>query len=1669
MSSRTASIGIAIVCLCAAVSASRVRQESISNPSSVTGRQGAAVTLLPDGRTLITGGLVGDEPDKRIDLVIANGLRPAGSLEEPRAWHTATVLPNGLILILGGLGSNRAPATYAELLDPTTNATKTLPIPGWTPRFGHTATLLSDGSVLVAGGLDAQGVPLKTMEMWDPGTNTLQQVDAVLTNPRQNHSATLLSDGRVLLSGGFGLNGDRLTDSEVFDPQAVTVSGWPVWNAALESLPLFVASSSPGNGEVDVPADTRIALRLSRPARVESVNPHSVFLISPTGQKTPVTVIPAENGRLVFVTPSTPLASGTEYRLVVTGVRDQRSIAPPWEVRFTTRYDASASSAIDGALWTPGTGPGDRAGWRHGGPKSPWKSLKPLRAPKGVTALAGQVLHLDGRPVADVTIGFEGHDTRTDRTGRFLLSDLPVKAGELLIDGRSANRGQRQYGVFESRVATTKGHTTILPYTIWMPEIDTKHAVKISSPTTSEVVITTPYIPDLELHLPAGSVIRDEDGHVVTSLSITPIPIDRPPFPLPAHVYVPIYFTVQPGGAYVYAPGGAGARLIYPNYRHEAPGTRLYFWHFDPHQKGWYSYGKGTVTADGRQVVPDPGIGIYEFTGAMVSDPDTAPPDSPSDCESSDGDPVDCWSGIFLLRETDLELPDTLPVQLKRVYRSRDTTSRGFGIGGTHPFDMFLVGDDRTYSYADLILPDGRRIRYTRISTGTGYVNAVYQNTTSPTAFFGSRMTWNGDGWDITLKDGTVYVFGDVAPLRAIRDRYGNTVTITRDWFGGLAQVTSPNGRWIRFTNDDYNRITQAQDNLGRTLTYEYDDDGRLIAVTDPLNGVRQYTYDSEHRLLTVRDPRGHISVTNEYDMNGRVSKQTLADQSTYEFSYTLDSNGVATQTDVTDPRGYTRRVTFNSSGYVLTNTRALGTSEEQTVTIARDASTNFATSRTDSLGRTTHLVRDASGDVLSVTRLFGTANAVTTTFTYSAQFHQLATFTDPLNHTITFQYDAKGNRTSRTNAAGEVISMTYDAAGQLLTQTDALSNETAFTYDGGDLVKIRDPMGNEDSRFLDAIGRVIQMRSALGSITSQQFDAMGRLTQLTDALGATMQWEYDAIGNLVRLRDGRQNETTYAYDSRNRLSARTDPFARNAIYQFDAGGNLVSVTDRKGQVTQYSYDGLNRLTQIQYDDGATKSYSYDNGNRVTQIVDSQNGTVTFTFDGLDQLLGVQASQASIAYTYDAGGRRTSMTVNSDPSIVYSYDDADRLTAITQGSTTVSVGYDLVGRPTTMSLPLGFVRSYEYDAASRLTALRYAQGGTSAGELLYTYDAAGLRTAVSGGLARVELPQAVSSATYDAGNRLSDWGSEASTYDENGNVLTAGLTTYQWNARDQLVGISGPGMTATFEYDPLGRRVEKVVNGVTSSYAFDKSTFVREVVGSQTVHYLTGLRIDEYLDRDDGTTVGVFLTDALNNVVSLKPASGTGTEYTYEPFGGTTTTGAASASPIGFTGRESDGSSLYYYRARYYDTSRMRFLSEDPLEFLAGQNLYSYVNDSPTNLVDPYGTIPGLNYIYCMWYSSKCTNAGLACKKALQEKYRDKNLLEMLECESEGRKDLFKGEDDLYFTKCFAELPECHKMWEYCGKSAVLPPPGSTRPGAPPAGGLPDGNLPAKPPVMPWR
>ncbi len=425
------------------------------------------------------------------------------------------------------------------------------------------------------------------------------------------------------------------------------------------------------------------------------------------------------------------------------------------------------------------------------------------------------------------------------------------------------------------------------------------------------------------------------------------------------------------------------------------------------------------------------------------------------------------------------------------------------------------------------------------------------------------------------------------------------------------------------------------------------------------------------------------------------------------------------------------------------------------------------------------------------------------------------------------------------------------------------------------------------------------------------------------------------------------------------RLTGRTDPLSRSESYSYDSNGNLTHFTDRRGKVTTYTYDNLNRETFAGFNTVSGPAYdstitnTYDAGNRLTQTVDSVTGTISRTYDGLDRMTQETTPQGTVSYAYDAANRRSSMTVTGQTAVSYTYDNANRLTQIARGTPTVSLAYDNANRRTSITLPNGVVVSYGYDSGSALTGITYTNGSTTLGTLTYAYDLAGRRTSVGGSYAATGLPNAISPTAYDAANELTTWGTATPTYDSNGNITSDGTNSYVWNARNQLASMNSGG--ASFQYDPFGRRVAKTIISTTTNYLYDGANPVQELAGTTpTANLLTG-GVDEYFTRTDSSGTANFLMDALGSTLALTDGSGsTLASYTYEPFGNTATSGS-SASTYEYTGRENDGDGLYFLRARYYNPTLQRFLSEDPIGLGGGINFYRYGMDQPTDFTDPAG------------------------------------------------------------------------------------------------------------------
>ncbi len=322
------------------------------------------------------------------------------------------------------------------------------------------------------------------------------------------------------------------------------------------------------------------------------------------------------------------------------------------------------------------------------------------------------------------------------------------------------------------------------------------------------------------------------------------------------------------------------------------------------------------------------------------------------------------------------------------------------------------------------------------------------------------------------------------------------------------------------------------------------------------------------------------------------------------------------------------------------------------------------------------------------------------------------------------------------------------------------------------------------------------------------------------------------------------------------------------------------------------------------------------------------------------------------------------MQVVGQSQAAYTFDNGNRLTGISQGSQSVGMNYDNANRRTCLTLPNGVIASYGYDSDSRVTSLTYGTGGSCSsppsnlGNLSYSYDTDGRMTAKTGSLASTGMPSAVSGNTFNADNAMISFNGATLSYDANGNLASDGINTYTWDARNHLTAISGAA-TASFTYDAFGRRASKTIAGTDMQFLYDGLNPVQELQGgTPTANLLTGLRTDEYFVRSDSSNnVSTLLTDALGSTIGLVGSAQTvATSYTYQPFGATTVGGAANGSSYEFTGRENDGTGLYFYRARYYSPTFQRFVSQDPIGFRGGDaNVYAYARNAPTVWNDPIG------------------------------------------------------------------------------------------------------------------
>jgi RHS repeat-associated protein len=341
----------------------------------------------------------------------------------------------------------------------------------------------------------------------------------------------------------------------------------------------------------------------------------------------------------------------------------------------------------------------------------------------------------------------------------------------------------------------------------------------------------------------------------------------------------------------------------------------------------------------------------------------------------------------------------------------------------------------------------------------------------------------------------------------------------------------------------------------------------------------------------------------------------------------------------------------------------------------------------------------------------------------------------------------------------------------------------------------------------------------------------------------------------------------------------------------------------------------------------------------------------------------------------------------------------------------------------------GVTSNYGYDAIYELTSVTQGANTTES----YTYDPVGNRLSSLG----------VSPYSVNTSNELGSTPSTSYTYDHNGNTTSkmdsTGTTQYTWDFENRLTSVTLPGTggTVSFKYDPLGRRIYKSSSSATSIFAYDGDNLIEETNSSGAVvarYAQQGLNIDEPLAMLRGGTSSYYQLDGLKSVTSLSTMAGALAQtYTFDSFGRQTASSGSLTNPFQYTGRESDiETNLYFLRARYYDATIGRFLSEDPIAFKGGMDFYRYVRNNPVMHRDPMGLCGLGSLLKCLFGLYKCLEEGKDCKRKMNEKYPDE--ADLCAAANTG------NPDDAYFTLCFANNPTCQQAVKDCGLCGITPP-----------------------------
>lgn len=930
-------------------------------------------------------------------------------------------------------------------------------------------------------------------------------------------------------------------------------------------------------------------------------------------------------------------------------------------------------------------------------------------------------------------------------------------------------------------------------------------------------------------------------------------------------------------------------------------------------------------------------------------------------------DPVDMATGFFLVNRSDLDFGGSLPLglQFNRSYNSGISKSRGsLGFGWSHSLDIravkrsngFACFGTRTpmdaaallvYAHVSKDIKDlfGNLFGYP-VGPGTQYKQDVLGHTIwalavkwvvdqaaensvllrvghtthefirlpdgtySPPPGSTSELSSNSDGtFSIRERDGTRRLFDAENRLAEVTDIHGNKAKLTYS-ANKLAEIRDAYGRSLTLAYKG-DLLTSVTDSAGRTVSYTYSTASDLIGVTDLAGFTWQYEYNTNHCITALIDPTGTTTAVNHYDVLNRVSRQDNVRQSgvaTYNYHF------ASFRSAEKDPDGNRTTYFFDDKGR---NTAVENTSKRRTTT--KYDGQNHIVERGDARGNKQAMEYDARHNL--VRQIDSLGNAVV--FKYDSR-NRLISTTDPLGHVTQFTWSDFNKITATRNALGIGTLLSYDSQGRPSTSTDPAGVLTKFTYD---------TYGNIATTTVSNAPPIVQV-----------FDSIGNRLRVTDQAGATTSFEYEKRGLRTKM---------------------TDPLGKNAVYRYDAAGRLNQATNRKGETTRYTYTGSGKTDTVSYADGSSVHCEYDKHDRLIRAT-GPAGTTIYGYDAVNRLIRrTDVHGFGVGFAYDEMGNLVSLQYPGGMTVQYSYDNLNRLVGVLNWlGERATYAYDDAGRLAAQTNFNGTTVAYAYDDANRLIS---QEARTSAAKAIaiykFTLDKKSNRIRIDeeAPLQPVLANQSLNYTYNVQRNRLISSGTDLYSYDDEGQLSAVNPTrAFRFDAKGRLVGVSGD-LDLQFIYDTDDRRVRRVEPGIETRFIYDSQGNVLAEADSKnniTRYFIHGLGLLAMVDNAgrtytyhyDGNANTVALTDNSQALIN---------RYAYTPFGILANELVTIPQDFTFVGKYGvmrESTTMCYMRARYYDQSTGRFISEDPSSVAtANLNLYQYAHNNPIGFIDATG------------------------------------------------------------------------------------------------------------------